>query len=102
MLLNKIKKGEDCSTNTVKFEQNSVIFREGDPGRSMFEVLKGAVSIYSDWGTKEQQVLSTIEAGSVFGEMGVLESEPRSATAVASEQAELLEIGQEELIDMLP
>ena len=67
----------------------------------MFEVLKGTVSIYSDWGTKDQQVLSTIEAGSVFGEMGVLESEPRSATAVASEQAELLEIGQEELKDYL-
>ena len=63
MLLNKIKKGEDGSTNTVKFEQNSVIFREGDPGRSMFEVLKGTVSIYSEWGTKEQQLLSTIEAG---------------------------------------
>ena len=46
--------------NTVKFEQNSVIFREGDPGRSMFEVLQGTVSIYSDWGTKEQQLLSTI------------------------------------------
>ena len=87
--------------NKVTFEKDSVIFREGDPGAACFEVLKGSVSIYSDWGGKRQQVLSTITVGSGFGEMGVLESEPRSATAVASEQTELLEIKQEELKEYL-
>ena len=83
--------------NTVTYQENAVIFREGDPGNSMFEVLTGSVSIYSDWGTEAQQLLSEIASGAMFGEMSVLESAPRSATAVASKQTELLEIAGDEL-----
>ena len=67
----------------ITFNKDQVIFRQGEFGRAMYDVLSGEIGIYTDYqGTDEKQI-AAIKAGEVFGEMGLIEVYPRSATAVA-------------------
>ena len=83
----------------ITFGKDQVIFRQGDTSTVMYDILSGKVGIYTDYGTGKQQEIAVIEAGQVFGEMGMLEYYPRSATAVALEEAVVAEIGESELQD---
>lgn len=77
---------------TVTYQPGTVIFREGEPGRCMYAVHWGRVGIYSGYGTDEQKKLADIATNQFFGEMGMIEGERRSATAVALENDTTLEI----------
>lgn len=69
-----------------KFKKNEVIFKYGDFGSCMYEVRWGKVGIYDKYGEKEQRLLKEVEPGECFGELGLIEVRPRSATAVALER----------------
>ncbi len=68
---------------TKSFRQNQVIFEKGAPGDCMYEVYGGKVGIYSNYGTAEEKLLAEYFPDQYFGEMGLLDHAPRSATAVA-------------------
>ena len=65
------------------FKQNDVIFRQGDAADCMYAVRTGSVGIYLDFGGPGELKLTELHAGQYLGEMGLLDSAPRSATAVA-------------------
>lgn len=67
------------------FNRGIVIFREGDPGDCMYDVYSGKVGIYTAYGEPDQKLLMEYQPDQYFGEMGLLEHAPRSATAVAIE-----------------
>lgn len=71
-----------------KFERTladgEVLFRENDPGREMFVILEGNVSIL-----KSGRELVRLPAGRYFGEMSLLNNAPRTATAMAAGPARL-------------
>ena len=67
------------------FNRGIVIFREGDPGDCMYDVYSGKVGIYTAYGEPGQKLLMEYHPDQYFGEMGLLEHAPRSATAVAIE-----------------
>ncbi|HJT82206.1 MAG TPA: ATP-binding protein [Chthoniobacterales bacterium] len=71
----------------VQFAENDVVFREGDPGDGLYLVGKGSIRISKLGRGGQQETLSFIEPGSFFGEMALLDHEPRSATATAAEPA---------------
>ena len=78
--------------------RGQLIFREGDEARTMFAVHGGAVGIYTNYGTALEKKLTTLYANSFSGEMGMIDQEPRSATAVVEEDGTILEsIGPEDL-----
>lgn len=83
----------------ITFGKDKIIFRQGDPAAVMYDILGGKVGIYTDYGTGTQKQIAVIEAGQVFGEMGMLEYYPRSATAVALEDTVAAELGENELQD---
>lgn len=70
---------------TTKFVFNSgdVIFNEGAYEPWLFDIQHGKVGIYADYGTENEKLLTTLSIGQTFGEMGLIERYPRSATAVA-------------------
>ncbi|GMT49791.1 MAG: hypothetical protein IEMM0008_1330 [bacterium] len=81
--------------------KGEVIFRENDDGKRMFLIRKGKVRIYKTFlsgdeelsgGKKLERELVILEHGDFFGEMSLLNKEPRAATAVALEESEVLEI----------
>jgi CRP/FNR family cyclic AMP-dependent transcriptional regulator len=70
-----------------------VIFREGDPGSTMFAIKRGRVAVQLDGTT-----IDTMGEGEIFGEIAVLDHGPRSATVLALEETELVEIDEEHLL----
>lgn len=78
------------------FQKGEIIFREGALELFMYDVLSGKVGIYLAYGTENERLLTEVEAGGCFGEMGLSETMPRSATAVALEDAVLAQITIEE------
>ena len=82
------------------FEKGEIIFREGDPGESMLEVYTGKVGVYSNYKTPEEKLLMEYYPDDYFGEMGLIDHAPRSATAVAMEDNTCLgEITEENFAD---
>ncbi|MBQ9413237.1 MAG: Crp/Fnr family transcriptional regulator [Oscillospiraceae bacterium] len=82
----------ESELKTVKYGSGAVIFREGDPGTCLYEVLRGRVGIYASLGTPEEKLLTENGEGDTFGEMAMVEAQPRSASAVALEEGTELRI----------
>ncbi len=72
-----------------EFPRGTVLFREGDPGREMYVLQRGRVTISRSVAGTEK-VLSTLGQGEFFGEMSILTGRPRSATASVAEDARIL------------
>ena len=82
------------------FDKDTVIFRQGDVSRGMYDILSGSVGVYVAHGTENETQLTILKAGDFLGEMGMIEAYPRSATAVALEDGtQLREIGEKEFSD---
>jgi len=71
------------------FSERDVIFEEGQAGDSMFAVLEGEVEL-----CKGERVLETVVAGGVFGEMALIDHEPRSASAIAKTACSVIAVGE--------
>jgi len=83
-----------------QLESDTIIFEENDPGDCMYIILSGKISIRK--GGKELAVLKENE---VFGELSLLDNEPRSAAAIAKTDCMLYKIDHEpfyELLDTRP
>ncbi|HZS43518.1 MAG TPA: DUF1003 domain-containing protein [Blastocatellia bacterium] len=86
----------------VTFEPNTVIFKAGDEPDSMYMIKNGQVRIsIRSFDGKEEAVLSTLESGSMFGEMGVLDRKPRSATATVVGKAQIYKLSTEDFHNFL-
>jgi CRP-like cAMP-binding protein len=70
--------------STILFlRRNEIIFNEGDKADCMYDIRVGHVGIFANYGTKEEKLLAELTTDQFFGEMGIIEGYPRSATAVA-------------------
>ncbi|SDR65348.1 cyclic nucleotide-binding domain-containing protein [Opitutus sp. GAS368] len=77
----------NTDTEFVSYSAGQTVFREGDGGELMFAVIEGAVEIHI-----KGKLVETIEAGGVFGEMALIESRPRIATALVKTDAKLVPV----------
>ena len=71
------------------FAAGTTIFEQGEPGEVLYIVRKGGVSLSADG-----RYLETVESGGMFGEMALIDREPRSATAVAETEVEVVTINK--------
>ena len=78
------------------YAPGAVLMKEGDAGDSLFIVVRGKVAV-----TRNERPISTLGPGDAVGEMSVLDRAPRSATATALEETEVLRIGSEEFYEIL-
>jgi len=78
------------------------LFEAGEEAESMYIVISGrvAIAIASELDKRESMV-ALMEAGDLFGEMGLLDGGPRSAMARAIEPSEVLEIPYDPVGDLL-
>jgi predicted acylesterase/phospholipase RssA/CRP-like cAMP-binding protein len=71
------------------------LFRQGDPGDSLFILLRGRLNVsQTDPDTGEERVLGETAPGESVGEMGLLTGEPRSASLWATRDSRLVRIGR--------
>ena len=71
------------------YSPGDLVFREGDPGKALFVVLEGAVSI-SRATAGGERILRALEPGACFGEMALIDDFPRSASAGVTAPTRLL------------
>ncbi|MGP8049105.1 MAG: cyclic nucleotide-binding domain-containing protein [Desulfobaccales bacterium] len=96
-------------TRPRKFPAGQVIIQEGDPGDSLFIMVSGEVEITKrltlvlDEDTPKERVMIRLKAedGVYFGEMSLLESDPRSATVTALSDCRLLELYQKDFLELV-
>jgi CRP-like cAMP-binding protein len=77
------------------------IFAKGSPGQSLVAVLRGSIKISSLSSEGKEIVFNIINAGEIFGEIGVLDGGERSADATAMSDCELLVINRRDFLHVL-
>jgi CRP/FNR family cyclic AMP-dependent transcriptional regulator len=75
-----------------RFPKDTVVFFENEEGDSFFMILEGRIKVTILGDDGREVILSMLGPGDFFGEMALLDNEPRSATAIAVEESELLSL----------
>jgi len=76
-------------------EAGSVIVSAEEPGDALFLIAKGKVKVVLYGETGREIILSILRGGDFFGEMSLLDRQPRSANVVAIEHADLLALDRD-------
>ena len=82
----------------LQLKEGSRLFETGDRGDELYIVRTGKVEIYIRNVAGEKIVLTVAEKGDLFGELSMLDSGPRTATAVALEDSELIVLNRDNLL----
>ena len=77
------------ASETVAFAAGDVIFSEGDPGDVAYGIQEGTVAIL-----RHGKVIDTAGPGSIIGEMALIDSKPRSASAAAQTDCKLVPVDE--------
>jgi CRP/FNR family cyclic AMP-dependent transcriptional regulator len=79
-------------------KRGATIFSKGDPGNSLVAVISGTVKISISSPDGRNAILNLIGAGEIFGEIALLDGQPRSADCTANTNCELFIIDRREFI----
>ncbi len=85
-----------AAAQEMTFLRNETVVRQGDLGDCLFVVADGQIDI-----TVHGRLIGTVQSGDVLGELSVLCSGPRNATATAQSPSVLLRIGSEIVDELL-
>ncbi|MGB5701964.1 MAG: Crp/Fnr family transcriptional regulator [Polyangiales bacterium] len=84
----------------VSLPGGTTVFRQGDPGGSVYVIRAGRVRVLKE-SSGRQRMVTTLGPGDFFGEMAVVTGRPRSATVEVVEDAELLKVPGGKLQEMV-
>lgn len=76
-------------------EPGEILFEEGDPATAAFVIASGSMRISKAVLVDSDRTLAVLHAGTFFGEAGVIDASPRSATATAVGDCELVALPRE-------
>jgi CRP/FNR family cyclic AMP-dependent transcriptional regulator len=79
-----------------RYPRGAVILMQGDPGDSLFLLAQGQVKVVLIGEDGREVILSVLGPGSFFGEMSLLDGEPRSAHVIAMEESALLQLRRDD------
>jgi len=85
----------------VSVEAGHTLFEVGDPGEALYVVASGEVELSVKDYAGQQIVLMVSAPGDVFGELSLLDSGSRTATATALAPSELIEVGRDDLLRLV-
>ncbi|HEX7422199.1 MAG TPA: cyclic nucleotide-binding domain-containing protein, partial [Thermoanaerobaculia bacterium] len=81
-----------------ELKAGDTLFKAGEPGDSLFIVRSGEVELFIKDKTGQKIVLTIAGPNEIFGELALLDKGARTATAVALNDCELLELDREDLL----
>jgi CRP-like cAMP-binding protein len=79
-------------------KRGATIFSRGDPGTNLIAVISGTVKISISSPDGRNAILNLIGAGEIFGEIALLDGQPRTADATANSNCEIFTIDRREFI----
>ncbi len=80
----------------VEFSENDIIFNKGDEGDCLYVIYSGLCEVYD-----KGHLLATLEEKDFFGDLALLDPEPRSATVKAKTKVALLKIDQHAIYELM-
>lgn len=83
------------------YRRGELIVRQGQPGESFFVIVRGRVSVTILSPEGREVVVGSLGEGDHFGEMALVDDEPRSATVVAQERSELAVLSRDVFFELL-
>ena len=83
------------------FERDQVIFSEGEPSDLTYRIIEGSVDVLVGGRNGGNRRIASLGPQDIFGEMGIIDDSPRSATAIAREQTACQAYTAEEVLELL-
>jgi CRP-like cAMP-binding protein len=93
--------GEDLAqiagiAQEISFEQGEMIIQEGEMGDSLFLIIEGKVGVH-----RLGKEITSLSERDAFGEMSLLDHEPRSASVTALTDATCLKVDREDFFELM-
>jgi signal transduction histidine kinase len=88
-------------TRELTFPAGAEIFKEGDAGDALYVVKSGTVQISAVVADGQRQIFSRLAPGEMFGEMAVIDNQPRSACAGAQVETTVYRVPRDAMLTML-
>ncbi len=82
------------------YPDNTMIFSEGEDGSELFIIQSGSVKITKIVNDNEV-LLATLKPGDIFGEMALLNNEPRSASAISGGETKMMAVNKKNFVKMV-
>ena len=73
-----------------RYKQGETVFKKLAPGEGMFIIISGTIEIFTEDKKGNKNILAVLNDGEFFGELSLLDSDTRSATAIAAKDSQLL------------
>ncbi len=80
------------------FAKEAAIVNQDDPGDAMFIIQRGRVKVVLFGASGREVILSLLRPGDFFGEMSLLDGQPRSANVVAIDKAQVLMLSRQDFV----
>jgi len=87
--------------HTKSIVAGTTIFEKGDPGTCLFAVCSGTVKISNHSPDGKDAVFNLINVGEIFGEIALLDGQPRTAEALALSDCELMTIDRRDFVPLV-
>lgn len=88
-------------TTRQDIQKKNIVVQEGEPGKALYLILEGSVKISSYTADGREVVLSLLSKGSFFGEISLLDKQPRSATVTTMEDCRFAQVRRADLEPLL-
>ncbi|MDW5417250.1 Crp/Fnr family transcriptional regulator [Iodobacter sp. CM08] len=88
-------------SNRRTLNKGALLFAEGDIAESMYVLIEGRLRCFSSADTGKEFVFYVAQAGSSFGEMALIDEEPRALSIDAAEDCQLLSISKNTFLELL-
>ncbi|MEP6853871.1 MAG: Crp/Fnr family transcriptional regulator [Pedococcus sp.] len=89
------------SMTQTRLERGDVLFSEGDQGDRLYVIREGKVKLGRRSSDGRENLLAILGPGEMFGELSLFDPGPRTATATAVAETQLIELGHDELKSFL-
>jgi CRP/FNR family cyclic AMP-dependent transcriptional regulator len=83
------------------YKAEAVVFMRGDPGDSLYGVVTGRVRITANTATGKEVILNVMKPGDVFGEIALLDGQPRTAAATTLAPSQLMIIQRADFVALM-
>ena len=84
-----------------RYKKSETIIHDGDPGLGMYIIVSGSVEIVEEDEKVGKKTLAKLSDGSFFGDMALLDEEPRSASAIALVDSDIMGFFRPDFLDLI-
>jgi CRP/FNR family transcriptional regulator/CRP/FNR family cyclic AMP-dependent transcriptional regulator len=87
-------------TTTKAFPKDHTVVEENELGETLYMILSGKVKVVNIGPDGKEVILSVLGSGEFFGEMSLLDDEPRSATVISMEKTEMMLLRRKDFLNL--